>query len=93
MLLDTVRLTIFRKSLKCHSIGQLSCVSYSLTLEASSMLELYFPCMFKTPKIQTSFLYHRKPMHESTANAYKTISFPFIELRPVALSAYRTMAA
>lgn len=60
LLPNTVHLSIFRVSLKYHSTGQLSCVSYSLTLEASSTLEWYFPCMCKTPKRQTGFLGHRK---------------------------------
>lgn len=32
----------------------------SLTLEASSTLEWYFPCMCKTPRKRAGFLYHRQ---------------------------------
>lgn len=76
LLSNTVHLPIFSDGLKYHSTGQLSSVSYSLTLEASSKIEWYFPCMCKKPKRQTqASSITEKPTHESTANAYGTISF------------------
>lgn len=82
LLSNTVHLPIFSDGLKYHSTGQLSSVSYSLTLEASSKIEWYFPCMCKNPRRQTGFLDHRKANPWIHSKCIWDNFLSFIELRP-----------